>query len=94
MRVCSWILGVWWGVFGQTGCPFEPSLFWPTGKLDCGVLDWGGFGASCVGHKARQASDFCAAPCDKEGLWTPDGLLSFCSGGIVDSDIVTGLVVP
>ena len=21
------------------------------GKLLCGVLDWGGFGASCLGHK-------------------------------------------
>ena len=31
--------------------PFGSVLSPQAGKLTCGVLDWGGFGASCLGHK-------------------------------------------
>lgn len=38
---------------GHANLNVDNAYFWrdASGKLDCGVLDWGGFGASCVGHK-------------------------------------------
>lgn len=38
---------------GHANLNVDNAYYWRDmeGKLDCGVLDWGGFGAACVGHK-------------------------------------------
>eukprot|EP00439_Symbiodinium_sp_Y106_P035832 s775_g4.t1 len=38
---------------GHANLNVDNAYFWRDehGKLDCGVLDWGGFGSACVGHK-------------------------------------------
>lgn len=38
---------------GHANLNIDNAYFWHdgSGKMDCGVLDWGGFGAGCLGHK-------------------------------------------
>ncbi|CAE8716304.1 unnamed protein product [Polarella glacialis] len=83
---------------GHANLNVDNAYFWrdEAGTLDCGVLDWGGFGASCLGHKIwwyLNCAEFDQLKSNMNHyISTFIATYHECGGPLLDSDVVEMMV--